>query len=225
MRKPVIGITPSFDTKEERYVLFYNYAGKIAMCGGTPVILPVGFDDISILDGIMFSGGGDLRPELGGYEDSDILDSVILERDAFESQLFLKANEAELPILGICRGHQLINCMLGGTLHRDIHEAGFQEAHRLGEGKGYHPVVTEEGTLARALLGEEAGVWSTHHQAVKELGKGLSVTARSKEGVVEAIEHENGRILGLQTHPERMEITAPFEWLVRKSAQYHKTRR
>ncbi len=218
LKKPLIGITPSFDGFT--YTLYAAYTRKVAEQGGIPVILPPYFNDVSILDGIIFSGGDDLTPELAGYEPSELIDAGSGGRDEFESRIFKQAYEKGIPMLGICRGHQLVNVMLGGTLYRDIKEAGFSEEHMRGKEKGYHTVYTDEGTLARELFGKECEIWSTHHQAVKTVGEHVKITARSKEGIVEAIEHESGRILGLQTHPERMDLDSPFVWLVKKAREY-----
>lgn len=217
-KKPLIGITPSFDGFT--YTLYAAYSRKIAENGGTPVILPVYFNDVSMLDGIVFSGGGDLTPQFAGYEPSELIDTGSFGRDEFEKRLFWEAYETDMPIFGICRGHQFINVMLGGTLHRDIKEAGFSEEHMLGKDKGYHTVYADEGTLARQFFGEKCEIWSTHHQAVNTVGENFKITARSKEGVIEAIEHDSGRILGLQTHPERMDLDAPFAWLIQKASEY-----
>lgn len=216
--KPVIGITPTFDGN--KYTLYSGYTRKIAEQGGIPLILPQYFNDVSILDGIVFSGGDDLTCALAGYEPSELIESSNEGRDEFESRLFKMAYEMGIPMLGICRGHQLINIMLGGTLYRDIKEAGFQEEHMRGSEKGYHTLYTDEGTLARQFFGAECEVWSTHHQAVKTVGEKVKITARSKEGIVEAIEHESGIIMGLQTHPERMDFSSPFEWFVKIAKEY-----
>lgn len=121
-----------------------------------------------------------------------------------------------LPVLGVCRGCQLINCAFGGTLVPDIPAAGFAENHRIEPftKEGTHPIAATPGSLTERLLRGRTGVCSAHHQSVKTPGQGFAVTARSPEGVIEAIEHESGRILGLQTHPERMEWPEPFEWLI-----------
>lgn len=216
--KPVIGITPTFDGL--KYTLYFAYSRKIAEQGGIPIILPSYFNDVSILDGIVFSGGDDLTPALAGYEPSELIDAGSGARDEFESRIFKQAYELGIPMLGICRGHQLVNVMLGGTLYRDIKEAGFSEEHMRGKEKGYHTVYTDEGTKAREFFTEEYEIWSTHHQAVKTVGENVKITARSKEGIVEAIEHENGNIIGLQTHPERMDFDPPFKWLVQKAREY-----
>ncbi len=213
MKCPLIGITVSF-SDEKSYKLYYNYGALIKKAGGETVLLPYDFAAFSALDGVIFSGGGDVDGALGGYENSDVMSGVLPERDAFEMRLFEAAIERGLPMLGICRGHQLVNVALGGTLHRDIKEAGFSEEHQIGA-SGAHEMRTESGSLTREMFGQTASVWSTHHQAVREPGRGFRVTAWSPEGVVEAIEHENGRILGLQTHPERMDFLPPFAWLVK----------
>ncbi|MCE5235664.1 MAG: gamma-glutamyl-gamma-aminobutyrate hydrolase family protein [Clostridiaceae bacterium] len=213
MSNPLIGITPSLSDDGRTFKLYDAYCALLKEAGGEAILLPYGFTSFSLLDGAIFSGGGDVDGSLGGYENSDVLDGVFEARDAFEIRLFEAAFEHNLPMLGICRGHQILNVALKGSLYRDIAEAGFQEEHRLG-GKAEHEIRTAPGSLARKLLGETAAVWSTHHQAVKDLGRGFRATAWSPEGVVEAIEHENGRILGLQTHPERMNFLPPFSWLV-----------
>jgi len=217
VKKPLIGIIPALESS--KYTLFCNYCEMVERAGGNPVILPYGFDAIRVLHGILFSGGCDLSPETSGCEASPLIRGVTPERDAFESQIFKRAMEAGLPILGICRGHQLINALLGGTIIRDISEAGYTEQHNRGTELGPHPVVTVPGTLLRSLIGDRRQVWSTHHQAVKFPGRGLIINAYSPEGVVEGIEHESGRILGMQTHPERMDMLEPFEWLIGLAAE------
>lgn len=217
MKKPLIGITPALEGG--KYALFCNYCEMVERAGGNPIILPYGFDAIRMLHGILFSGGCDLSPETSGCEASPLIKGVTPGRDAFESQIFNQAMEAGLPILGICRGHQLINALLGGTTIRDISEAGYAEQHNRGTELGPHPIRTVPGTLLRSLAGDYKEVWSTHHQAVKTPGRGLIINAYSPEGIVEGIEHESGRILGVQTHPERMDMLEPFEWLIGLAAK------
>lgn len=210
--KPLIGITASW--VEDSYKLYYAYCHLINSAGGIPVILPYDFKDAARLDALVLSGGGDINPELGGYEKSELLDLVPLERDKAEFTLFADMFALKKPVLGICRGHQVINRALGGTLIRDLHEEGYTEEHSRGEKLGYHVALTEKNSLLHGMLGAQCALWSTHHQAVKEAGDGISITARSPEGVVEGIEHASGLILGMQTHPERMDMFAPFAWLV-----------
>jgi len=212
MKRPIIGISPSFED-DKYFKLYENYCALVKEAGGEVIILPFTFETFSALDGVILSGGGDVDGQLAGYENTEIVDCVAPARDTFELRLFDAAFRRGIPILGICRGHQIINVALKGTLHRDITEAGFTEKHQLGA-ESEHLIRTLAGSLAREMFGETAMVWSTHHQAVKDLGSGLTATAWSQEGVIEAVEHESGRVLGLQTHPERMGFLSPFLWLV-----------
>lgn len=213
VNKPLIGVTPSF--KNGVYSLSSNYCESVEHAGGIPVILPYAFDSNHIINGLLLTGGGDLSPEISGCEISASIAGVSPERDAFESRIFKEAMASDIPILGICRGHQLINCLLGGTLIRDISEAGYTERHnRTTDPNDRHPLRTVPGTLLHKLIDNYKEVCSTHHQAVKTLGKGLIASAYSPNGIIEGIEHASGRIIGLQTHPERMNMSEPFEWLV-----------
>ncbi len=180
-----------------------------------PVILPYGFNSVHLLHGLLLTGGRDISPEISGCCGSLFAKDTSLERDTFEQHMFEKAREADLPILGICRGHQLINCLLGGTLITDITDAGYKEQHRGGTQLRYHPISTVEGTLLHQLIGHYKEVCTSHHQAIKTLGTGLIASIYSPEGIIEGIEHESGRILGVQTHPERMNMVEPFEWLIK----------
>lgn len=216
MKKPIIGISPSYGS-DGYFNIYQAYVDMVTKAGGCPVVLPYSFDAVDILDGLLLSGGGDVAPALGGYKYTSKLEVSGPARDNFELALFNSAFAAGIPILGICRGHQVINCALGGTLIPDIHEAGYSEEHRLGTGKGYHPITTVEGSFFRSIAGEHFEVWSTHHQSVDKPGKGLSITARSPEGIAESIEHENGLVMGFQTHPERMGFLPPFTWLIEKA--------
>ncbi|MEG1547373.1 MAG: gamma-glutamyl-gamma-aminobutyrate hydrolase family protein [Clostridia bacterium] len=218
MKRPIIGITPSLNDEHDSYKLNICYAEMVKRAGGCALILPYDFDRAELLDGVIFSGGGDMCASLAGYEDGELVKDALPQRDELEVRLFKTASAMKLPILGICRGCQLLNVMAGGTLHRDIAEAGYDEEHWLAE-KGYHPVLCEKGSMAERMFEKTNGVWSTHHQAIDRSGDGYAVTARSPKGVVEAIEHNSGRILGLQTHPERMELTEPFKWLIMVAGQ------
>lgn len=218
--RPVIGISPSWNKEESEFKSAIFYCQMVKEAGGEPVLLPYNLRDISFVDGMIFSGGMDISAELGKYEDTPLVTYDIPEREEFELWAFNAANERELPILGICRGHQLINCALGGSMIRDIPEAGFPIQHMHIGPEGYHGLTTVENSKVREFFGPEAQVWSSHHQAVKEPGEGFRITAWSVDGVVEAIEHENGRIIGLQTHPERMLFLPPFQWLINKCIQH-----
>ncbi|MCI6965524.1 gamma-glutamyl-gamma-aminobutyrate hydrolase family protein [bacterium] len=219
--RPLIGITMYYGPKQEGsegnyYSLKETYTNMVSRAGGIPLLLPYTFDAWDILDGVLLCGGGDVGPDVAkNGNDPGEHHGVTPARDAFELALLREAEARKLPVFGICRGCQLINCAHGGSLVRDLHSAGVQEEHVIepfGIG-GQHPVKAEPGSLMEKLLAGSTSVCSSHHQAVKELGEGFRVTARSPEGVVEAIEHENGRMIGIQSHPEQVEWLEPFLWL------------
>lgn len=154
-----------------------------------------------LCDALLLSGGDDVHPK---YFDEDMLNDTVnvdSPRDAFEMRLipeFLKRNK---PILCICRGIQLINIYMGGDIYQDLVE---QCGYVHGNGKIRHEVYAEPNTLLFELFGESFKTNSTHHQAVRKLAEGFRVTARSAEGIIEAIEHESLPIYGFQFHPERL---------------------
>ena len=158
-------------------------------------------------DGLLLCGGEDVDPALYGQENagSGAPDPA---RDAAEAELFRAFAAAGKPILGICRGMQIINVLLGGTLIQDVGEAECR-AH-LGHvegGKGIdkvHTIRAEEGSLLYRLYGGEFSVNSYHHQVVDRLGTGLRITARGESGLPEAVEHDTLPLVCVQYHPERM---------------------
>lgn len=231
-KRPLIGLTPyKRDPADPNIANHYHqnesYANILHGVGATAVYLPYDFDDWDILDGVLFCGGGDIMPNRGAYDEEDGGEAQNLcdARDEFETRLFHAANEREMPILGICRGCQLINYIYGGKIVKDMAAFGYEENHRCAPfGVKLHTVIPVEGTLVEKLLGGPREAASFHHQSVKTPGKGLVVSATSPEGVIEAIEHENGRILGLQFHPERLGWTEPFEWFVNLAKEYREKR-
>lgn len=179
------------------------YTRAIAMAGGIPGLLCEQAPEAaaSLYDALLLTGGGDLEPSLFGetlLNDTVHVDPV---RDGFELPLVRAFLAAGKPIMGICRGEQVINVALGGTLYQDLREQlGFIHF----DTKLRHFVNTAEGSVLRRLFGERFRVNSTHHQAVRDLGEGLRATARSPEGIIEAYEHESLPILATQFHPERL---------------------
>ena len=167
-------------------------------------------DPLEGCDGLVVSGGVDVNPALYGREDAAVLcEKPNPERDAFESRIIRRAIERNLPFLGICRGTQLTNVVLGGTLVPDLEHAGFPSHSSRAEGDREHGVMVEPGTVLASVAGLHKGkVNSAHHQAVERPGRELRIAARSTDGVVEAMEWENpaGRpfFLLVQWHPERM---------------------
>jgi putative glutamine amidotransferase len=176
-------------------------------------------DNVSAIercDGLLITGGGDVHPRCYGRDDATgVTEGVDPERDAFEFETIRRATNLRIPVLGICRGMQVFNVAAGGSLIPDVQLAGF-ENHGKGENEDrVHPVMVEKGTLLRAIVRDGQGVVNTnHHQAVDRPGDGLKVAARSSDGVVEAMEWEDGTkpfLLLVQWHPERMaDVTSRF---------------
>lgn len=168
--------------------------------------------EVATLDGLVLTGGGDVDPVLYGYEDEQgLVREVNRARDEFEFRVIEHALDREIPVLGVCRGLQVMNVYLGGTLIPDLLQEG-REDHERREGRdGVHTIMPVPHTLLAAVTGLGAQtVNSAHHQAIEHLGRGLMVSAISKDGVVEAAEwalKDNMPFLLLvQWHPERMEM-------------------
>ena len=159
--------------------------------------------DFPECDGLVLTGGVDVHPKYYGEEinGTDKIDDL---RDSFEMSLCEKYEKAGKPILGICRGIQLINIYFGGTLHQDLGFIG--NCHRNDKPDGVvHNVRAAKCSLVEKLYGDEFPVNSFHHQAVKNVAPGFAATALSTEhGIIEAIEHKTRPIFGVQWHPERM---------------------
>jgi putative glutamine amidotransferase len=199
MNKPVIGIT--VDIEDEYYKVKKYYSEAIASAGGIPLLIPPEgntADHAEIINGLLISGGGDLDPS---YYHEKILQkttTVPKKRTDFEMSLLEEVIRLHKPVLGVCYGMQLINVFGGGTLYQDI---GSQMPVANSHKKGYHMIVLTEN---RFLRKGRFSVNSTHHQAVKKLGKGLTAFARSADNLVEAFSREKYPFLvGVQWHPER----------------------
>lgn len=215
--KPIIAITSSYLKNEEQDFVFLNhtYLNAIRHFGGIPVILPVDgtTEEWALLldqcSGVIFSGGNDLDPALYGEE--KLNDTVVPapERDANELKILEMALARELPILGICRGIQLLNVYFGGTLYQDIPtQFPTQERHQMDKPyiRTSHQCLLEPGSPLHTLLGCDAiGVNSHHHQCVKDAAPGFAVMGRCPDGVVEAMWHTGKPFLwAVQWHPEKI---------------------
>lgn len=212
----IAGIPTSFgDAQVDIYVS--AYAQGVIAAGGLPVHLPIDVDPLLIverLDGLLLPGGTDIEPSLYGAETETDVYPPEPERDNLELGLYNGAVDRRLPVLGICRGQQLINVGAGGTLHQDVppHSAFFLPA-----ASEFHEVRFAAGSTLRELYGPTARVNSLHHQAVDVVGADLRATAWADDGVVEGLEHTSLPIVCVQWHPEMMPTrdTDPvFRWLV-----------
>lgn len=219
MKEPVIGLTLDWreggENKYSRYpwyALRENYSSAVADAGGLPLFLPFHLDHVDNyldkVDGIIVTGGDfDVDPSL--YGETARHDNVISipHRTTFEFEIVRKALERNIPVLGICGGHQLINVVLGGTLVQDIEKEwpnALQHQQEHSRHESAHSISIAANTLLRKIVGVDmAEVNSVHHQAVKTPGKGVVVNAMAPDGIIEGIEHPGYKFcMGIQWHPE-----------------------
>ncbi|MBO4990559.1 MAG: gamma-glutamyl-gamma-aminobutyrate hydrolase family protein [Firmicutes bacterium] len=227
--KPIIGITCNYDPldtvgkasnmgtdgQDWNYVAG-DYVYAIEEAGGIPVILPR-CKDMTVLeplldrlDGVLMSGGHDVNPLSYGEWIRGCCGRVIQERDVMDLSILRYAYETKKPILAICRGTQILNAAMGGTIYQDLEKDGGFEEHAMDTSARQYPVhrvELETDSILHRIFGRKlVPVNSYHHQAVKQLGKNVTVTARSEDGVVEGIEVSGGAdfVVGVQWHPEMM---------------------
>ena len=227
MTIPVIGITGRTDQSARPpnmplVAIAETYVRAVELGGGTPVITPPHLEEAQLrpifehLDGLVFSGGGDILPAAFGEEDSGLLWSLDESRDQTELALARWALVEGLPLLAICRGIQVLNVAAGGTLVQDIPtQVPNALTHSTVAGRPVaviaHTVEVAPGSRLAALFGAgELGVNSAHHQAVKDVGTGLDVTARAPDGIIEGLEcPDHPFCVGVQWHPEAMVDSHP----------------
>lgn len=206
-----VGVTANLAVDEGNHSLRGTYLESVKRAGGVPMVIPcVGPELVPVygqkLDAIILSGGGDIDPLHWGEAALRGLGQVNPERDYFELALARWAVANDIPILAICRGMQILNVALGGSLHQDIR--GGRQLHNQNAPRDYpiHDIIINEDTLLAELLGRNAvRVNSFHHQAVKEVGNGLKIGAFARDGTVEAIEMGTHKfVLGVQWHPESL---------------------
>ena len=194
--KPTIAILPLIDVQRESWWMVPGYMEGILAAGGLPVMLPLTSDDADIkritamYDGFLFPGGQDVSPGLYGASVSPCCGETVPELDAMSRALFAAVTAKEKPILGICRGHQLINALLGGDLYQDLptdHPSNISHAMTPPYDRAVHDVnIDSESPLYRLLKASKIGVNSYHHQAVKTLAKDLKPMATAPDGIIEA---------------------------------------
>ena len=230
--KPVVGITTYITPAKWSYweveaaLVPAAYVEAVERAGGRPVLIPPSEEGVEetldSVDGLIFSGGADIDPDLYGQEPHPETSGVRPERDRGELALLEGALARDLPVLAICRGSQVLNIARGGDLVQHLPEVVGDEKHKHTPGTfGDHDVSLEEGTRLADLLGEHAPVKSHHHQGFGRIGEGLRVAAHAEDGTIEAVEATDRRFaFGVLWHPEAGEDQKLFSELVREAAAH-----
>jgi putative glutamine amidotransferase len=234
--KPVIGITTYLTPAAwgawqlDAALVPASYVRAVVRAGGVPLLVPPGaaYDEtLDAVDGLIFSGGSDLDPELYGEQAHPETDGWIRERDDFELGLMQAALARDLPLLAICRGSQVLYVALGGDLEQHVPDRVETNVHKETPGVfADHDVAVLPGTRLSSILGDRTDVKSHHHQGYGQLGSGLREAARAPDGTVEALEDPTRRFtLGVLWHPEEGEDLTLFEALIRQATEYRTTKR
>lgn len=215
MKKILISSQPYSDGKRNYVQINRNYAEAVRMAGAVPFIAPyTDIDGVSELvamaDAVILTGGHDVNPLVYGEELQKGIQGISNERDAFDLKLIEVAIKQGKPMLGICRGMQLINAYLGGTLYQDIYKANVAKLEHVSFDTlsvgAHHITIKEQSFLHRATGLKKMLVNTEHHQAVKDIAEGFKVTAKSSDGIVEAMEDVHRKIYLVQFHPEAMAV-------------------
>lgn len=234
--KPVVGITTyltqaRFGTWEEDTALVpADYVRAIERAGGRALLVPPSEEAIEetldSLDGVLFSGGADINPELYGQDAHPETKGIVPQRDRGELALLQAALARDMPVFAVCRGSQMLNVALGGDLVQHLPEVVGDEKHKHTPGMyGDHDVTVEPETRLAALLGDRVPVKSHHHQGFGRLGEGLRESARAEDGTLEALEDPSRRFtLGVLWHPEAGEDMRLFEAFVEEARGYREER-
>ncbi len=219
MPAPLIGLTTYPADAENKLVARVEYVDAIRRAGGIPILIPPGdpraVEILDSLDGLLLCGGGDIDPKLYGGRQHETIYNVSLERDTSEIAMVKRVVADQIPTLGICRGAQILNVALGGTLHEHVPEvAGDSIAHRTPDRMPTrHPVEIDRGSkLAQVLGTTELEPSSWHHQAVNRPAEGLKVVAHAPDGTVEAVEMPSHPwLIAVQFHCELRASVDPTE--------------
>ncbi|WP_036609754.1 gamma-glutamyl-gamma-aminobutyrate hydrolase family protein [Oribacterium sp. P6A1] len=224
MNRPIIGISTSIIIDEggmfpgyHRSYVNRDYVRSVLAAGGIPIMIPMSGDKeavstaLSLCDGLILSGGQDVYPLNYGEEPHRGLGGVCPERDEFDYALYREAKEKDMPVLGICRGSQIIATAEGGKLYQDLSEMDNALKHNQGHTPDMpsHHVNIAEGTKLHKIFGENRiAVNSFHHQVIKSVGEDFTVAATAPDGAIEGLEHKTAKfIVAVQWHPEMMHAT------------------
>lgn len=248
--RPLIGITANFADGEAR--LAEPYYRSVVEAGGTPVLIPpvndkdVILNTLDRIDGLLLSGGGDINPLWCGEEPSPALHGINRTRDEAELLTVSLAYNRQIPMLGICRGIQILAVALGGEVDQDIKEAYTKRENRAADSaepfkplvkhsqdadrsEPTHSITLEDGSVVAGIFGKQKlFVNSFHHQALRSGGARLNVSATAPDGVIEAVESsEHKQIIGVQWHPEWLdEAGRPlFHWLVEQADYFRRAKK
>lgn len=211
--KPIIGVIPLWDDEKESIWMLPGYMEVLEKNGGIPMIFSLSTDEknldkyFDMVDGILFTGGHDINPRLYNQEKKETCGLQCNKRDEMESYLFKKCIQNDKPILGICRGIQLFNALLGGTLYQDLsteYQSKIKHTMQKPYDRGVHNVDILKDTPLFKIIGEEKiSVNSYHHQAIKDLSPALVANAISEDGLIEAVSMPNKKfMMAVQWHPE-----------------------
>ncbi len=213
-KRPVIGVSDASRDGKNAAVP-RSYIDAVLQAGGIPVVIPVMYDEKKVLelldamDGIIFAGGGDFDPAYYNERPIPQTGNINVPRDEFEMKLVHLAAERSIPVLGICRGLQLINIAFGGSLYQDLpaqyYNSSIRHRQKQPNDEASHAVYVEDNTVFAGIVEERMlMVNSSHHQAIKKVARGFRVAGKSPDDIVEVIEKVDGEnwILGVQFHPE-----------------------
>jgi len=236
--RPRIGITSwHYRDEEERWeAVLDGYSRAVLEAGGLPLILPIADAEpalveeyLEAIDGLIMTGGADIHPSFYGQIVLERCGEIDEQRDRFEVELVHAARGRDLPFLGICRGLQVLNVALGGSLYQDLsYRQGTDPAHdspRERRGEPAHPVaIAARSRLAEIIGARELSVTSTHHQIIRDLAPGLEVSAVAPDGVTEGVEGPGRFLLAVQWHPERMVARHPGQVALFRALVQHAER-
>ena len=222
-RRPIIGISSSVIVDEagsfagyKRAYVNKDYVDAVIRAGGVPLIIPFSTDkeviisQAQLIDGLILSGGHDINPYNYGQEPSQKIGETFPERDTYEMILLEESKKRNIPILGICRGFQLINVAAGGTLYQDLSliPGNILKHNQVSNPTlKTHKVEIKENSVISSIFGKETMVNSFHHQLIDKVANDFIVVAKASDGVVEAIEHKTYKFLvAVQWHPEMLAV-------------------